>query len=107
MTDNDVYHPGRGQNAHRILSREISPGLTAPELGAHAISAALVSRAGVAADARMDEVVMGNVISAGLKQAPARQAMRIAGLPDSCAALTVNKVCGSGMRATMLGYDQI
>jgi acetyl-CoA C-acetyltransferase len=50
---------------------------------------------------------MGNVISAGLKQAPARQAMRNAGLPDSCHALTVNKVCGSGMKATMLGHDLI
>jgi acetyl-CoA C-acetyltransferase len=77
----------------------------APELGAHAIRAALAST--TVADDSINEVIMGNVISAGLKQAPARQAMRIAGLPDDCAALTVNKVCGSGMRATMLGYDQI
>lgn len=79
--------------------------LSAPELGAHAVSA-LLARSGFPAD-RVDEVILGNVISAGLKQAPARQAMRIAGLPDSCAALTVNKVCGSGMKATMLACDLI
>ena len=78
---------------------------TAPELGAHAIRAALGS-SGIDDDA-VNEVIMGNVISAGLKQAPARQAMRTAGLPDSCHALTVNKVCGSGMKATMLGHDLI
>ncbi len=50
---------------------------------------------------------MGNVISAGLKQAPARQAVRIAGLPDAVAATTLNKVCGSGMKAAMLGCDLI
>ncbi len=80
-------------------------GANAPELGAHAIRAALNGAA--LADEAVDEVIMGNVISAGLKQAPARQAMRIAGLPDACAALTVNKVCGSGMKATMLGHDLI
>jgi acetyl-CoA C-acetyltransferase len=79
--------------------------LTAPELGAHAISAALES-AGIDKDT-IDEVIIGNVVSAGLKQAPARQAMRIAQLPDSCAATTVNKVCGSGMKATMLATDLI
>ncbi len=78
---------------------------SAPELGAHAIRAALEG-AGLPDDA-VSEVIMGNVISAGLKQAPARQAMRTAGLPDSCHALTVNKVCGSGMKATMLGHDLI
>lgn len=79
--------------------------LSAPDLGAHAIDAALTN-AGLPA-ASVSEVIMGNVISAGLKQAPARQAMRKAGLPDSVAALTVNKVCGSGMKATMLGHDLI
>jgi acetyl-CoA C-acetyltransferase len=78
---------------------------TAPELGAHAIRAALTSAS--IDDGTIDEVIMGNVIAAGLKQAPARQAMRIAGLPDSCSALTVNKVCGSGMKATMLAHDLI
>ncbi|HEY5647459.1 MAG TPA: thiolase family protein [Pseudomonadales bacterium] len=78
---------------------------TAPQLGAHAIRAALEQSA--APDDSIDEVIMGNVISAGLKQAPARQAMRMAGLPDACGALTVNKVCGSGMKATMLASDLI
>ena len=77
----------------------------APELGAHAIAAAL-GQADVDA-AEIDEVIMGNVVSAGLKQAPARQAMRQAELPDSCGATTINKVCGSGMKATMLATDLI
>jgi acetyl-CoA C-acetyltransferase len=77
--------------------------MTAPELGAHAIKAVLAQ----AQTSDVDEVLMGNVISAGLKQAPARQAMRIAGLADSVGATTVNKVCGSGMKATMLAADMI
>ncbi len=80
-------------------------GMSAPELGAHAIRAALAQ---AAADANsVDEVIIGNVVSAGLKQAPARQAMRIAGLPDACGATTVNKVCGSGMKTAMLATDLI
>lgn len=79
--------------------------LTASELGAHAIRAALAQQGFDGAD--VDEVIMGNVVSAGLKQAPARQAMRIAELPDGCGATTVNKVCGSGMKATMLATDLI
>ena len=78
---------------------------SAPDLGAHAIRAAL-NASGIA-DEAVNEVIMGNVISAGLKQAPARQAMRGANLADSIHALTVNKVCGSGMKATMLGHDLI
>ena len=77
----------------------------APQLGAHAIAAA-IGQAGIDA-AEIDEVIMGNVVSAGLKQAPARQAMRQAELPDSCGATTINKVCGSGMKATMLATDLI
>jgi acetyl-CoA C-acetyltransferase len=73
--------------------------LTAPELGAHAIRAL--------APANVDEVIMGNVIAAGLKQGPARQAMRMAGLPDACGATTINKLCGSGMKAAMLATDLI
>jgi acetyl-CoA C-acetyltransferase len=56
---------------------------------------------------RVDEVLMGCVLPAGLGQAPARQAARFAGLPDATGATTVNKVCGSGMKATMLGHDLI
>jgi acetyl-CoA C-acetyltransferase len=79
--------------------------VSATDLGAHAIAAAL--RRGSINPTAVDEVLMGNVVSAGLKQAPARQAMRAAGLPDACGATTVNKVCGSGMKATMLGTDLI
>ena len=78
---------------------------SAPELGAHAIGAA-VDAAGTD-PAAIDEVLMGCVISAGLGQAPARQAMRLADIPDHVGATTVNKVCGSGMKATMLGTDLI
>ena len=77
----------------------------ATELGAHAITAAL-THARLRPEC-VDEVILGNVIAAGLKQAPARQAMRVAKLPDSVGATTVNKVCGSGMKATMLGADLI
>ncbi len=76
---------------------------TAPELGAVAIRAAL-ARSGVAA-ADVDEVVMGCVLAAGLGQAPARQASLGAGVPPSVGCTTVNKMCGSGMKATMLAHD--
>ena len=79
--------------------------LTAPELGASAIRAC-VDRSHID-DEQINEVILGNVIGAGLKQAPARQAMRIAKLPDAVAASTLNKVCGSGMKATMLATDLI
>lgn len=75
-------------------------GLSAPALGAAAISGAL-QRAGVAPE-RIDEVYMGNVLSAGVGQAPARQASIGAGLPHSVAATTVSKVCGSGLQAVIL-----
>lgn len=77
--------------------------VTAPQLGAHAIGAAL-ERAQLSPE-RVDEVLMGCVLPAGQGQAPARQAMRAAGLPDAVGATTINKVCGSGMKATMLGHD--
>lgn len=83
---------------------ELGP-LPAHVLGAHAIKAA-VERAGVAPDA-VNEVLMGNVLQAGQGQAPARQALRAAGLPDATGATTINKVCGSGMKATMLAHDLI
>jgi acetyl-CoA C-acetyltransferase len=79
--------------------------ITAPALGAHVIRAAL-ERAKLAQD-RVSEVLMGCVLPAGQGQAPARQAMRGAGLPDGVGATTINKVCGSGMKATMLGHDLI
>jgi acetyl-CoA C-acetyltransferase len=78
---------------------------TAPELGAVAIRAAL-ARAGVAAEA-VQEVLMGCVLPAGLGQAPARQAALGAGLPLTTACTTVNKMCGSGMKAMMLAHDTL
>ncbi len=79
--------------------------LTAAELGAVAIKAA-VERAGVPADA-VNEVLMGNCLMAGQGQAPARQALRKAGLPDSAGAVTLSKMCGSGMRAMMFAHDML
>ncbi|UTD29399.1 acetyl-CoA C-acyltransferase [Bradyrhizobium sp. WD16] len=77
--------------------------IAAPRLGAHVIAAA-VDRAGLAPE-QVDEVLMGCVLPAGQGQAPARQAARAAQLPDATGATTINKVCGSGMKATMLGHD--
>ncbi|SFK59042.1 acetyl-CoA C-acetyltransferase [Sphingomonas sp. NFR04] len=77
--------------------------VSAAELGAVAIRAAL-ERSGVAFD-RPQEVLMGCVLPAGQGQAPARQAAKRAGLPDAIGATTVNKVCGSGMKAAMLAHD--
>lgn len=82
----------------------LSP-MTAPQLGAVAISAA-IARAGIKA-ADVDEAYVGCVLPAGLGQAPARQAALGAGLPYSCACTTVSKVCGSGMKAVMLGHDAL
>jgi acetyl-CoA C-acetyltransferase len=80
-------------------------GVTAPQLGAAAIKAAVADSGLVAAD--MDEVIMGCVLSAGLGQAPARQAALGAGIPASAPSTTINKMCGSAMRAVMLAADQI
>jgi acetyl-CoA C-acetyltransferase len=80
-------------------------GFSAPELGALAIQEA-VRRAGIAPDA-IDEVIMGNVVSAGIGQAPARQAAIKSQLPDDIPAFTVNKVCGSGLKAVMLAAQAI
>ena len=77
--------------------------LAAPQLGAVAIRAA-VARAHLAAD-QVDEVIMGCVLPAGQGQAPARQASRGAGIPDGVGCTTVNKMCGSGMKAAMLAHD--
>ena len=79
--------------------------LPAPRLGALVVREA-VRRAGIEAE-RIDEVLMGHVITAGAGQAPARQAAIFAGLPDSVGAVTVNKVCGSGLEAAMLASSMI
>ncbi|MCU4640685.1 thiolase family protein [Acinetobacter courvalinii] len=80
-------------------------GVTAPELGAVTIKEA-IARSGLQPN-DVEEVIMGCVLPAGLKQGPARQAMRKAGLPDSTGAVTINKLCGSGMKAVMQAADMI
>ena len=80
-------------------------GVPTPELGTAAITGAL-EQAGLAPD-QVEEVLMGCVLPAGLGQAPARQAALGAGLPTSAGCTTINKVCGSGMKAVMLGHDMI
>lgn len=79
--------------------------LTASELGAHAISSAIKRTEHPTLSERIDEVIMGCVLSAGQGQAPARQAALSAGLPLETACTTLNKMCGSGMKAVMLAYD--
>jgi acetyl-CoA C-acetyltransferase len=80
-------------------------GTPTPALGSAAIQGAL-AQAGLGAD-KVDEVIMGCVLPAGLGQAPARQASRAAGIPDAAGCTTINKVCGSGMKAVMLAHDLI
>ena len=79
--------------------------LAAWELGAVAVKAA-VARAGVPGDS-IDEVLLGNCLMAGQGQAPARQATLKAGLPQSAGAVTLSKMCGSGMRAMMFAHDML
>src|ERR671935_1838703 len=79
--------------------------LSAPELGAVAVRAA-VQRAGISPD-DVEEVILGNVIQGGVGQAPARQAAIKAGIPATVSAMTVNKVCGSGLKAVMLAAQAI
>jgi len=86
------------------LQGALSP-VRAPDLAATAI-AATIEKSGISIDA-IDEVFMGCVLPAGLKQCPARQAAIGAGIPDAAGAVTVNKACGSGMQATIYGYDSI
>jgi acetyl-CoA C-acetyltransferase len=102
--------PSSGPNGHVYLVSAVRTpigkfagalaGVPAVELGATAIRAA-VERAGVAGDAPIDEVIMGQVLGAGSGQAPARQALLRAGLADTTPATTINRVCGSGLRAIM------
>ena len=81
-------------------------GIPAPELGAVVVKAA-VEQAGIDDPSLIDEVLMGNVVSAGLGQNPARQAAIFAGLPDSVGATTINKVCGSGLKTVMFASQAI
>ena len=105
----------QNQNEGVILSAVRTPsgrfqgslsGFTAPKLGAIVVKAA-VERAKIPDPAEIDEVLMGSVVSAGLGQNPARQAAIFAGLPASVGATTLNKVCGSGLKAVMLAAQAI
>ncbi len=104
MADDSIVIVSNARTAMGGFQGELSP-LSATELGAAAIRAA-VDRSG-AKDEDIDEVLMGCVLPAGVGQAPARQAMRKAGLPNDAGAVTVNKVCGSGMKTVMLAHDSI
>ena len=100
----DVIIAGAARTAMGAFQGVLS-GCSAPDLGGVAIRAALAG-AGVAS-ARVDDLLMGCVLPAGLGQAPARQAGFLAGLPAAVPATTVNKMCGSGMKAVMLGFDAL
>lgn len=104
MNKEDIVIVGAARTPMGAMLGALSP-LSAPALGAIAITAA-VHRAGVSPE-WVDEVIMGCVLSAGLGQAPARQAALAAGLPNSVPCTTVNKMCGSGMKAVMLAWDQL
>jgi acetyl-CoA C-acetyltransferase len=104
MLDDPICIVGAARTPMGAFQGELAA-LTASELGAAAIRAA-VERAGVA-PGDVDEVIMGNVLPAGQGQAPARQAALKAGLPVATGCTTVNKMCGSAMKATMLAHDLI
>lgn len=82
-------------------------GFTASELGAHAIQQAVLRAGHPTLSEKVDEVIMGCVLPAGQGQAPARQAALTAGLPLSSACTTINKMCGSGMKAIMMAHDSL
>jgi len=104
MSENNIVILNGARTAMGSFQGSLAP-MSAPQLGGACIREA-VARAGLQA-ADVEDVVMGCVLPAGLKQGPARQAMRLAGLPDGTGATTINKLCGSGMRATMFCHDMI
>jgi len=100
----DVYIAAGARTPMGAFQGSLSS-LTAVDLGSTAIAAAM-TRAGIKSEA-IDEVIMGCVLPGGLKQGPARQAAMNAGIPVETGATTINKLCGSGMKATMLAHDLI
>ncbi len=104
MSDTSIVITGIGRTPMATFQGELAS-LTAPQLGAVAIARAVAETGIPVAD--YDETIMGCVLPAGLGQAPARQASLGAGIPDSVGATTVNKMCGSGMKAIMQGADMI
>ena len=104
MSDNSVVIAGSARTPMGGLMGALSS-VRSPELGATAIKAA-IERSGLK-PVDIQEVIMGCVLPAGLGQAPARQASRASGIPDSSGCTTVNKMCGSGMQAVIMAHDQI
>ena len=104
MQDSSVVVTGLARTPIGGFQGRLAP-LSAPELGSVSIKAALEDSDITGAD--VDEVLMGCVLPAGLGQAPARQAALSAGIPKSIGCTTVNKMCGSGMKTIMLGFDSI
>ncbi len=104
MSDNNIVIAGAKRTAIGSFLGQFT-GVPSPQLGAVAMRAAL-AESGIAPD-QVSEVIMGCVLTANLGQAPARQASLAAGLPASVGCTTINKVCGSGMKAIMLGHDLI
>ncbi|RBW50199.1 acetyl-CoA C-acyltransferase [Marinobacter sp. F3R11] len=104
MSDNSVVIAGSARTPMGAMMGALSS-VRSPELAASSIKAA-IERSGLK-PADIQEVIMGCVLPGGLGQAPARQASRAAGIPDSSGCTTVNKMCGSGMQAVMLAHDQI
>lgn len=104
MSEDDIVIVGGARTPQGSFQGELKD-VRAPELGSVAIRGAL-EKAGLSGD-DIDEVIMGCVLPAGLGQAPARQAALGAGIPESAGATTINKMCGSGMKATMFAHDLI
>ncbi len=104
MNNNDVFIVSACRTPVGSLAGSLSA-VPAPRLGAKVVSEA-IKRAGLQTD-QIDEVIMGNVLPAGLGQAPARQAAIFAGLPNSVECMTINKMCGSGLKSVMLGTQAI
>ncbi|WP_372986625.1 acetyl-CoA C-acyltransferase [Marinobacter sp.] len=104
MSNNDVVIAGSARTPMGGMMGSLSS-IRSPQLGATSIKAA-IERAGLQ-PADIQEVIMGCVLPAGLGQAPARQASRASGIPDSSGCTTINKMCGSGMQAVIMAHDQI
>ncbi|MCK7549637.1 thiolase family protein [Marinobacter koreensis] len=104
MSNNDIVIAGSARTPMGGMMGSLSS-VRSPELGAVSIRAA-IERSGLK-PADIQEVIMGCVLPAGLGQAPARQASRASGIPDSSGCTTVNKMCGSGMQAVIMAHDQI
>ncbi|TKV69311.1 acetyl-CoA C-acyltransferase [Marinobacter panjinensis] len=104
MSSNDVVIAGSARTPMGGMMGDLSS-VRSPDLGATSIKAA-IERSGLQ-PADIQEVIMGCVLPAGLGQAPARQASRASGIPDSSGCTTINKMCGSGMQAVIMAHDQI